>query len=159
MAVEEELTRVVRDEGARLLATLIRTVGDFSIAEEAVQEAAIAALRHWSAYGLPDEPRAWLTTTARRKAIDIIRRERVRVGKERAGAELMELHQPGPPEPQSDLDDDLLRFGIALVAVAVLGWALWRSNRMGGVTMGTPPDEPPQPNRPNPHPTTSTPSS
>jgi K(+)-stimulated pyrophosphate-energized sodium pump len=56
-------------------------------------------------------------------------------------------------------DDDLLRFGIALVAVAVLGWALWRSNRMGGVTMGTPPDEPPLPNQPNPNPKTSTPSS
>jgi K(+)-stimulated pyrophosphate-energized sodium pump len=56
-------------------------------------------------------------------------------------------------------DDDLLRFGIALVAVAVLGWALWRSNRLGGVTMGTPPDEPPLPNQPNPHPKTSTPSS
>ena len=90
MAVEDELARVIRDEGARLLATLIRTVGDFSIAEEAVQEAAIAALRHWSERGLPDEPRAWLTTAARRKAIDIIRRERVRVGKERAGAELMD---------------------------------------------------------------------
>jgi K(+)-stimulated pyrophosphate-energized sodium pump len=56
-------------------------------------------------------------------------------------------------------DDDLLRFGIALVAVAVLAWALWRSSRMGGVTMGTPPDEPPLPNQPNPNPKTSTPSS
>ena len=56
-------------------------------------------------------------------------------------------------------DDDLLRFGIALVAVAVLAWALWRSSRMGGVTMGTPPDEPPLPNQPNSHPKTSTPSS
>ena len=56
-------------------------------------------------------------------------------------------------------DDELLRFGIALVAVAVLGWALWRSNRMGGVTMATPADEPPLPNQPNPHPRTSTPSS
>jgi hypothetical protein len=43
--------------------------------------------------------------------------------------------------------------------VAVLGWALWRSNRLGGVTMGTPPDEPPLPNQPNPNPKTSTPSS
>jgi K(+)-stimulated pyrophosphate-energized sodium pump len=55
-------------------------------------------------------------------------------------------------------DDELLRFGIAFVAVAVLAWALWRSNRLGGVTMATPADEPPLPNQPDPHPT-STPSS
>jgi hypothetical protein len=55
-------------------------------------------------------------------------------------------------------DDELLRFGIALVAVAVLGWALWRSNRLGGVTLATEADEPPLPNQPDPHPT-STPSS
>ena len=110
MAVDEDLARVIRDEGARLLATLIRTVGDFSIAEEAVQEAAIAALRTWSERGLPDEPRAWLTTAARRKAIDIIRRERVRVGKERAGAELMDRQRDDPFEPpDSEISDDLLR--------------------------------------------------
>jgi hypothetical protein len=56
-------------------------------------------------------------------------------------------------------DNELARAAIALVAVALLAWALWRSNRLGGVTMGTPPDEPPLPNQPNPHPKTSTPSS
>ena len=56
-------------------------------------------------------------------------------------------------------DDELLRFAIALVAVAVLAWALWRSNRLGGVALATPADEPPLPNQPDPHPTTSTPSS
>ena len=56
-------------------------------------------------------------------------------------------------------DDELLRFALGLAAVAVLGWALWRSNRMGGVALATPADEPSLPNQPDPHPTTSRPSS
>jgi K(+)-stimulated pyrophosphate-energized sodium pump len=56
-------------------------------------------------------------------------------------------------------DDELLRFAVALAAVAVLGWALWRSNRLGGVALATPADEPSLPNQPDHHPTTSTPSS
>jgi RNA polymerase sigma-70 factor (ECF subfamily) len=99
---------VIRIEGARLLATLIRMVGDLSIAEEAVQEAAIAALAEWPRKGVPDHPRAWLTTTARHKAIDIIRRERARTGKEQAGVQLMELSRADDP-PDTVLRDDLLR--------------------------------------------------
>ena len=56
-------------------------------------------------------------------------------------------------------DDELLRYALGLAAVAVLGWALWRSNRMGGVALATPADEPSLPNQPDPHPTTSRPSS
>jgi K(+)-stimulated pyrophosphate-energized sodium pump len=51
-------------------------------------------------------------------------------------------------------DDELLRFAVALVAVALLAWALWRSSRLGGVTLATPADEPTLPNQPEPHPTT-----
>lgn len=91
-----------------MLATLTRTVGDLSIAEEAVQEAAIAALRDWELHGVPDSPRAWLTTTGRRKAIDILRRERARLPKERSGVELMEQSRPDEL-PDSVLTDDLLR--------------------------------------------------
>jgi RNA polymerase sigma-70 factor, ECF subfamily len=104
----DELAETIRIEGARLLATLVRTVGDLSIAEEAVQEAAIAALAEWPRAGVPDHPRAWLTTTARRKAIDIIRRERVRSGKEQAGVQLMELSRAAEP-PDTVLRDDMLR--------------------------------------------------
>ena len=64
----------VRVEGARILATLIRTVGDVQMAEDAVQEATLAALSAWPVTGVPPQPRAWLTVTARRKAIDILRR-------------------------------------------------------------------------------------
>ena len=91
-----------------MLATLTRTVGDLSIAEEAVQEAAIAALRDWELHGVPHSPRAWLTTTGRRKAIDILRRERARLPKERSGVELMEQSRPDEL-PDTVLTDDLLR--------------------------------------------------
>ena len=108
MDVQDRLAEVIRVEGARLQATLVRALGDWSLAEEAVQEATIASLRDWTAHGPPDHPRAWLTATARRKAIDILRRERIRGTKEQAGAELMELTRPDDP-PDSVLDDDLLR--------------------------------------------------
>jgi RNA polymerase sigma-70 factor (ECF subfamily) len=104
----DELAETIRIEGARLLATLVRTVGDLTIAEEAVQDAAIAALTEWPRSGVPDHPRAWLTTTARRKAIDLIRRERARSSKERAGVQLMELTRPDEP-PDTVLRDDMLR--------------------------------------------------
>ncbi|HZA03065.1 MAG TPA: DUF6596 domain-containing protein [Propionibacteriaceae bacterium] len=113
MNPQDRLAEVIRIEGARLQATLVRALGDWSLAEEAVQEAAIAALRDWVAHGPPDQPRAWLTATARRKAIDILRRERARGAKEQAGAELMELSRPDEPvESVGDdtaFDSDMLR--------------------------------------------------
>ena len=108
MDVGDQLAEVVRVEGARVLAALVRSLGDWSLAEEAVQEASVAALRDWAAHGVPAEPRAWLTTTARRKAIDVIRRERARRGKERAATELVELTRSSGTE-DSVVDDDLLR--------------------------------------------------
>src|SRR6185503_1361104 len=66
---------VFRRERARVLATTIRvTNGDFDLAEEAVQDAFAAALARWPAEGTPDEPRGWLVSVARNKAIDTIRR-------------------------------------------------------------------------------------
>lgn len=111
------VAETIRIEGTRILATLIRTVGDVQLAEDAVQEAALAALGAWPVTGVPPEPRAWLTVTARRKAIDIIRREHTRGGKERDGSELLELRRDPPrvPDPEAALDpdevvqDDLLR--------------------------------------------------
>ncbi|GAA1693612.1 RNA polymerase sigma factor [Kribbella yunnanensis] len=86
----DEVADTVRIEGTRILATLIRTVGDVQLAEDAVQEATLAALNAWPVTGVPPEPRAWLTVTARRKAIDIIRREQARADKERQSSELLE---------------------------------------------------------------------
>ena len=69
--------RLFREEQGRAVATLIRVLGDFDLAEEAVQEAFITALETWPTRGVPDNPGAWITTTARNRAIDRIRRRRV----------------------------------------------------------------------------------
>ncbi|HYJ72770.1 MAG TPA: sigma factor, partial [Actinomycetota bacterium] len=68
--------RTFREERARVLATLIRQVGDFQLAEDAVQDAFAAAVATWPRDGVPDQPRAWITVTARRRAIDRLRRVR-----------------------------------------------------------------------------------
>lgn len=102
---DRALAETVRTEGARILATLVRTVGSLQTAEDAVQEAAIRALRDWPIKGVPDEPRAWLTVTARRVAIDLLRRDGARAQKERAS---VELALPDLP-PESVVADDQLR--------------------------------------------------
>ena len=69
------LDRVFREEAGRLTATLVRLVGDFDLAEEAVAEAVVEALSRWPTKGVPDRPGAWLLTTARNKALDRVRRD------------------------------------------------------------------------------------
>ena len=68
--------RVFREESGQAVATLIRVLGDFDLAEEAVQEAFTAAVQSWPTTGLPPSPAGWIITTARNKAIDRLRRER-----------------------------------------------------------------------------------
>ncbi|MPQ98507.1 sigma-70 family RNA polymerase sigma factor [Modestobacter sp. I12A-02628] len=105
----QRLADVVRDEGRRVLATLARTTGSLTVAEDAVADAVETALRRWPVTGVPDEPRAWLTTVARNKALDTLRREAARVGKEADAVEVAALNAPeGPPEA-SVVRDDLLR--------------------------------------------------
>src|SRR4051812_44243644 len=70
------IARAFREEGPAILATLIRQVGDFTLAEDALQDAFAAAVATWPRDGVPDRPGAWITTTARRRAIDRLRRER-----------------------------------------------------------------------------------
>ena len=72
----ELVDRLFREESGRAVATLIRQVGDFDIAEEAVQDAFLTAVGRWPRDGLPDNPGAWITTTARNRAIDRLRRHR-----------------------------------------------------------------------------------
>jgi RNA polymerase sigma-70 factor (ECF subfamily) len=64
-----------REESGRILATLIRLVGDFDLAEEVMHDAFAAALEQWPGHGIPDNPRAWVVATARHKAIDGLRRD------------------------------------------------------------------------------------
>ncbi|HEV8635426.1 MAG TPA: RNA polymerase sigma factor [Chloroflexota bacterium] len=92
--------RVFREEYGRILATLIRVFGDFDLAEDALQEALIAAVEHWTTEGNPDNPAAWLTTAARNKALSRLRREhtqsklRDRVTHELEAGTLMEPAEP-----------------------------------------------------------------
>lgn len=72
----EIVDRLFREESGRAVATLIRQTGDFDVAEEAVQDAFLTALERWPRDGLPENPGAWITTTARNKAIDRLRRHR-----------------------------------------------------------------------------------
>ena len=83
-APADALAAIFRAESGQVLATLIRVLGDFDLAEDALQEATVAALEHWPSEGVPRRPGAWLLTTARRKAIDRARREANRDRKQRA---------------------------------------------------------------------------
>jgi RNA polymerase sigma-70 factor (ECF subfamily) len=89
---------VLRIEGGRVLATLIRLTGDFDLAEDALQDAVLVALERWPRTGVPDSPAAWLTTTARNKALDRIRREARRAGKEQEAVGLLD----DAPPPSGD---------------------------------------------------------
>ena len=103
----DRLAETVRTEGARILATLVRTAGSLPVAEDAVQDAIVSALREWPRSGIPSEPRAWLTVVARRKAIDALRREATRGAKERDSADLRNLATADLPSDAAVRDDQL----------------------------------------------------
>jgi RNA polymerase sigma factor (sigma-70 family) len=99
---------LVRDEGSRVLATLVRTTGSMELAEDAVQDAVVRALDTWPRTGVPEQPRAWLTLAARNRAIDLLRRQARRSDKEAAAVALQLA--PDSPLPEPDVvADDLLR--------------------------------------------------
>jgi RNA polymerase sigma-70 factor (ECF subfamily) len=74
-ASHAELARVVREHAGRLAASLVDLIGDFSTAEDLVQDAVLTALQRWPVDGVPDRPDAWLFTVARRRGLDVLRRE------------------------------------------------------------------------------------
>ena len=103
--------RLFRRESGRAVATLIRAIGDFDLAEEAVQEAFIVALERWPQDGIPSNPGAWITRVARNKAIDRIRREQT-LERKRAALEALEaLGADASPEEsgEDEFPDDRLR--------------------------------------------------
>ncbi len=103
--------RVFREERGAVLATLVRRLGDFGMAEDAVQDAFAAAAAAWPADGVPANPAAWITTTAQRKAIDRLRRERAVAGRAERLAELVRLQEQEHPDEEeaSMIRDDRLR--------------------------------------------------
>ena len=102
-----DLERIFREESGRVVATLVRLFGDIDIAEEAVQEAFVVASERWPAQGLPPNPGGWLTTTARNRAIDRLRREASRHDRYAQAALVHERDEPS--EPVGDVKDDRLR--------------------------------------------------
>jgi RNA polymerase sigma-70 factor (ECF subfamily) len=98
-----------REERPRALATLIRLLGDFDLAEEALQEAFAAALERWPAEGVPRNPCAWLVSAGRNKAIDRLRREKSFAAKRDELAYLSEGTVAPPDIPEDPFPDDLLR--------------------------------------------------
>ena len=116
--VPEQLSKTIetlyRSESGRVLATLVRLLGDLDLAEEAMHEAFAAALEFWSQTGIPDKPRPWLISTARFKAIDVIRRRARFDGAQRDLVAHMESRvndAPGGNEETGDeeIEDDRLR--------------------------------------------------
>jgi RNA polymerase sigma-70 factor, ECF subfamily len=103
----DALARVIRSEGRMVLATLVRLTGDLGLAEDAVQEASMAALQEWARTGVPAEPRAWLIVAAKRRAIDLLRRNRMRPQKEREAVLMAVQTAPDAPEPSVVRDDQL----------------------------------------------------
>ena len=113
MTASAEFEQVYREEATRIRAALAVRLGDVGLAEEAVQDAFVAALEHWSTEGVPPNPGGWLATTARRKAIDRLRRDQA--GREKlalltaSGSEFTATgSEPANPGLDRDQDDDLL---------------------------------------------------
>ncbi|MET9411878.1 RNA polymerase sigma factor [Streptomyces sp. NPDC002935] len=115
--VEEAVAAAFHEEWGQVVATLIRVTGDWDLAEECAQDAFAQALDRWRRDGVPRRPGAWLTTTARNRALDVLRREAVGARKLREVAVLARDEEPydpyGPYDPEFDHEsgvrDDRLR--------------------------------------------------
>jgi len=108
VSVSARVEQVYRDESRRILATLIRLLGDFDLAEEALHEAFFVAVERWQRDGVPDNPRTWLVSTGRFKAIDVLRRRaRFNASRPLLIAQLEALEQADWSD--EDVEDDRLR--------------------------------------------------
>ena len=105
------IEKIYHEESGRILATLIRLLGSFDLAEEAMQEAFASALKQWPRQGMPENPRAWLISTGRHKALDILRRQTTLEDKQ---AELQRLAamQQLAQDQNGLLEDDMQRSAV-----------------------------------------------
>ena len=97
-STDEAVAAIFREEAGRLTAAMVRVLGNFDVAEEVIQDSLVAALERWPTDGIPDNPGAWLMTTARRKAIDLLRRDQRYVEK----VALLERSAVTPDPPEAD---------------------------------------------------------
>src|SRR6201991_4048448 len=104
---QRAIDAVFRIESARLIAGLTRIVRDVGLAEELAQDALVAALEHWPRTGVPEKPGAWLMATAKRRALDHLRRRRMLERKHSMVARDLEEEQQAMPDFDSHLDDDI----------------------------------------------------
>ncbi|MFF2777780.1 RNA polymerase sigma factor [Streptomyces sp. NPDC058052] len=110
VTVRSTLETVFRMESARIIATVTRIVRDVGIAEEIAQDALVAALEQWPRSGVPDSPGAWLTATAKHRAVDLVRRRETYARKlAEVGRGLPEETYDPEPSGPGDIDDDVLR--------------------------------------------------
>src|SRR6266436_2338077 len=108
--IREKIDWVYRAESGRILATLIRLLGDFDLAEDAVHDAFAAALERWPKDGVPANPRAWLVSTGRFKAIDALRRRaRFDASQEKIAEQLEGQPSDNTGSHDESLGDDQLR--------------------------------------------------
>jgi RNA polymerase sigma-70 factor (ECF subfamily) len=109
--VSQLAERLFRDEAGKLIATLTRLfgVGHLQLAEDVVQEALAKALRLWPFYGVPKNPAAWLTQTAKNLALDVLRREKTFTGKEAAIVAWIEQSTTGPAKDEAGFDENEIR--------------------------------------------------
>jgi RNA polymerase sigma-70 factor (ECF subfamily) len=134
------VARAFREERAAVLATLIRHVGDFQLAEDAIQDAFADALGAWRRDGVPANLGAWITVAARRRAIDRLRRDRSRAGRAERLAELMRLDEQEEPAvtEESAINDDRLRliFTCCHPALDLPARVALTLRALGGLTTG-----------------------
>jgi RNA polymerase sigma-70 factor (ECF subfamily) len=140
--VSAAIARAFREERAIVLATLIRQAGNFQLAEDAVQDAFEAAVTAWRRDGVPANPGAWITTAARRRAIDRLRRDRSVAGRAERLAELTRLDAQHEEEPSMDdestIVDDRLRliFTCCHPALEMRARVALTLRALGGLTTG-----------------------
>jgi len=140
-AVSAAIARAFREERAVVLATLIRQAGDFQLAEDAVQDAFEGAVTAWRRDGVPANPGAWITTAARRRAIDRLRRNRSVADRSERLAELTRLddqHEELTMDDESAIVDDRLRliFTCCHPALAMPARVALTLRALGGLSTG-----------------------
>jgi len=106
LTLERAIDQTVREEWGRILASLIKTLGDFQLAEDCLQDAVVSAISHWQKNGLPNSPAAWLITAARRKATDRLRKDKNFASKQGEISYLLDLHNQVFDENEPDVIPD-----------------------------------------------------